>query len=391
MNKNILLFISRILCYESNCFFVAELEKELIKLGYFVEVCELDTKEKDLEEKLEQYIGKTFRAIIDFNSALQRLEMDNGERYLDQINAPFYNYIVDHPLYHHPVIKLNLKQSNIICIDREHVNYINKYYQNIEKVIFMPLGAMQALNIIPYRERNIDVLFLGTYTSSKKILEQIEEDDRRDEIILLIDELKNNTNQTQEEALLKVLKHEGEVLNNSEFADRLNACHLADIYLRAYYREILLQILLDHNMDISVFGYGWEEFACRKKEHLMIKDYVSFPVSLEIIADSKVVLNIMPWFKDGVHDRVLSAMVNKAVCVTDSSTYVNENFTDGENLILYSLDQMEVLPSKIKEILINTKRAEEIIECGYQTVIEKHMWKNRIQENIELIDEWREG
>ncbi|WP_099466967.1 glycosyltransferase family protein [Konateibacter massiliensis] len=385
MEKNILFFVSRVLCYESNYLFIAEMEKELERLGYQVELCEVDKEEDDAEERMMQYVGKKFRAVIDFNSGLQRAEMDNGQFYLDMIDAPFYNYIVDHPLYHHPVIRLGIKRSNIICIDRSHASYLEKYYPNIQNVVFMPLGAMQALNVIPYEERKNEVLFSGTYISTEEIMEKIEKARLKEEILLLIQELKADVSQTPEEALQKVLKRKSVILQDAEFADYLNSCYLADTYLRVNYREQLIQTLLDHDIDVTVYGYDWEKFDCRKKEHLKIKGHVSFPVSLEVIADSKIVLNIMPWFRDGIHDRVLSAMINKSVCVTDTSVYIEENFIDEKELILYSLTELEALPAKIKELLVDTKRAKAIAECGYQAVNEKHMWKNRIEENIEKI------
>ncbi|RDY30480.1 glycosyltransferase [Lachnotalea glycerini] len=385
MERTILIFISRILCYESNHFFIAEMSKELKKLGYEIEICEIEMEESDIEEKLEQYIGKKFRAIIDFNSRLQRLELDSGERYLDQIDAPFYNYIVDHPLYHHPVINIKLKNSNIIAIDRAHCEYVKEYYPDIKKVIFMPLGAMKAMNIIPYEERRIDVLFSGTYSSAAKLLEEINFSDLKEELCLFVDELKANTNVTQEQALRNILDRTGEQLSKREFRERLNAYYVADKYVRAYYREKIIQELLNHQINVTVYGYGWENFKCNNKEYLHINQLVSFPVSLEIIAASKIVLNIMPWFKDGIHDRVLSAIVNKAVCVTETSRYVEENFADNENIVLYSLDHIEQLPDKIQALLDKEEKAKSISECGYDLVNAKHMWKNRIEENIDKI------
>lgn len=385
MNKNILIFISRILCYESNKFFIAEMSEELKKLGYRIELCEIDMEDEDLEDKLEKYIGKKFRAVIDFNSRLQRLEMGTGERYLDKIDAPFYNYIVDHPLYHHPVIKIKLNQSNIICIDENHCKYVKEHYQDIKNVIFMPLGAMKALNNIPYEARRIDVLFSGTYVSSKELLKQINNSSSRENMNLLIEELIANTNLTLEDALKNILNRSGENINNLEFADTLNSYYLVDKYLRAYYREKVIGILLESEIDVTVYGYGWDDFECSNKEHLTVHKLVSFPVSLEVIADSKIVLNIMPWFKNGIHDRVLSAMANKSVCVTDSSAYVDEKFINDKNIVLYSLDHLEELPNMIKDLLKHTDKAKCISECGYNEVNQHHMWKNRVKNNIEKI------
>jgi glycosyltransferase involved in cell wall biosynthesis len=385
MDNTILIFISRMLCYESNRLFIAEMSDAFQNLGYQVELCEIDLEDENLEKKLETYIGKAFQAIIDFNSTLPRLQMESDERYIDTLHAPFYNYIVDHPLYHHPVIKIKLNNSNVICIDENHRKYVEQHYPNIKNTIFMPLGAMQAVNEIPYEERNIDVLFSGTYTPSKELQMEIEESDLRDDLNIFFNELKENTSLTQEEALRNILVRTGEELTNQEFADRLNSYYLADKYLRAYYREKVIQTLLENEIDVTIYGYGWERFETNHKDHLNFHNQVSFPVSLEIIAESKIVLNIMPWFKNGVHDRVLSAMANRAICVTDTSTYIEKNFIDGKNVILYSLDHLEELPGKIKSLLQNEQEAKQISECGYQEAISKHMWKNRIEDNIQQL------
>jgi spore maturation protein CgeB len=118
---------------------------------------------------------------------------------------------------------------------------------------------------------------------------------------------------------------------------------------------------------------------------LKIHNEVSFPVSLELIADSKILLNIMPWFKGGIHDRVLSAMVNKTVCISDTNEYLEENFVEGENILLYCFDHLEALPEKINHLLSNPMKAKEIAECGYEEAITHHMWKNRIEETIHKI------
>ncbi len=385
MNKKILIFISRILCYDSNRFFIVKMMSELQLLGYTIELCEIDLEDETIEAKLETYIGKKYLAVIDFNSTLPRLQMDTGERYIDRIDAPFYNYIVDHPLYHHPVIKINLHHSNAICIDRNHCDYIRQYYPNMKNILFIPLGGMKAMNEIPYEARSIDVLFSGTYTPSKEFWLEMNDSKLKEEFNLWFNVLKEETSLTQEEALRTILARQGEQITEQEFTDRLNSYYIADKYLRAYYREKLIQTLLENEIDVTVYGYGWEAFESSHKEHLIIHNQVSFPVSLEVIAESKIVLNIMPWFKDGIHDRVLSAMANRAICVTDTSKYMEENFIDNENVILYSLKHLEELPDRIKELLHNTQKAKSISECGYKEVISHHMWKNRMKDMMEQI------
>lgn len=72
-----------------------------------------------------------------------------------------------------------------------------------------------------------------------------------------------------------------------------------------------------------------------------------------MISRSKISVNVMPWFKQGAHDRVFNSMLNGAVCVTDTSGYLKDNFIDGENIIFYNLENIDAAADKIKRLLTN--------------------------------------
>ena len=59
---------------------------------------------------------------------------------------------------------------------------------------------------------------------------------------------------------------------------------------------------------------------------LIIEEECQPDEGVDLMYDSKIVLNTMTWFKDGTHDRVFNGMLAGAVAVTDSSIYMKENF-----------------------------------------------------------------
>lgn len=75
----------------------------------------------------------------------------------------------------------------------------------------------------------------------------------------------------------------------------------------------------------------------------------------EAIADARISLNVMPWFKDGTHDRVFTAMLQHTLSLTDDSGYLRENFTDKKELVFYSLEKREELPELVKKLLENRR------------------------------------
>lgn len=85
----------------------------------------------------------------------------------------------------------------------------------------------------------------------------------------------------------------------------------------------------------------------------------------------------MPWFKDGAHDRVFNSMLNGAVCVSDGSKYMDEILTDGKDYIKYDLDRLAELPEKIRELLVDRDRWEDIVKNGYNKAVNGHTWADR--------------
>ncbi len=111
---------------------------------------------------------------MDINSKLPYFVLEDDRRFLDVLDAPFYNYIVDHPLYHHPGLIFPLKDYHAIAIDHCHKSYMEKYYPHLQQVAFLPIGATQSrlADVIPYEKRQIPLLFLGTYESKDGMLEK---------------------------------------------------------------------------------------------------------------------------------------------------------------------------------------------------------------------------
>jgi len=395
-NLTFLIFKSKSICYESTMYF-ADITAEILgNRGFKVDICNLSSHYLDTNlpsesyQELEQYIGRTYTAILDFNSCLSKLHTASGGYYLDLIDAPFYDYILDHPLYHHESLMNKLSDFHVICIDTNHLNYIKKYYPHIKDVHFLPLGAMSMADKLPeYMDRTIDLMFTGTYTDPKLVQAVINECDSslQNEISALLPYMLTNSKFTQEETLNQYLNDMNETISNEAFAKLMNRHFLIDTYIGAYHRDRIIKVLLANNIDINVYGSGWENFDGPGKEHLHIHKPVRFSVALCIMSNARIVLNVMPGFKAGCHDRIFSSMLNKAVCLSDSSSYIDHVFENREiskkNIVLYSLNAVDQLPSIVNELLSNPKRASQIAQSGYDFVSKSYTWENQINEFLE--------
>ena len=91
---------------------------------------------------------------------------------------------------------------------------------------------------------------------------------------------------------------------------------------------------------------------CKHPENIQKGDLLDSLGCLQQISRAKISLNVMPWFKDGAHDRVFNSMLNGAVCLSDGSRYLDECLKDGEDYVKYDLADLAELPGKIRRILL---------------------------------------
>ena len=188
-----------------------------------------------------------------------------------------------------------------------------------------------------------------------------------------------------EDALDKTLRQYQIPVEREEFAGILSEFGYVESYVRKYYRDCMIRTLLKAGARVGVYGSGWENLVCEGRENLTVFSGGK-EVAKRALGNTKIALNIMPGFKAGFQERIADAMLSGAVAVTDTSRYIEREFCDGENLVVYQLDRMEELPQKIFDLLENEERAIQIAEAGRSLAVEKHTWKERVQSIAELIE-----
>ena len=386
MRDTILLFESRDLCYESNQYFMEQLNQEFQRAGYKTEICDLSL---DMEEKLEDVLKRRqeFSAAFDFNSRLTRAEMEDGTPFIDALSIPFFNYLVDHPLYHHGGLRRKFENYSVICIDKRHQEYIKHYYPHIKNVFLVPLGAVEAGTIQTLEEKRFDLLFLGTYVPAEEIYEEISDYpwEQKKEVLTLIEWMEAEPEFTQEDALFQYLIKTGEELTREEFASRLHRDYIVDRYLRFLKRKKILSEAAKSGIPLTVVGHGLAEIPELHSKNVTIYPGVGFAVSAQMIADAKILLNITPGFLGGVHDRVYSARVNRTLCFTEKNPYTESHFKDGEEIVLYD----ERKPERIFELawkLLNDREAlVRIAGNACEKAMLQETWQCRGQQILNII------
>lgn len=319
---------------------------------------------------------------------------ENGRYLWENYGMRCLNILVDHPLYYHSRLETPpMPDMHIFCVDREHVAYVRRFYPEIP-VDFLPLAGNVRLAEADsdmgadmggfwgegYEERKYDLVFTGNYTPVTHLYREIEglEPDYRKFYRDIMEDLIAHPGQSMD-AVMEA--HIGRELGEVPDTDKRSAIAgmvFIDICVRSYFRGKIISGLAERGIRIHVFGANWERLSCKKPENIISTGReVDSMTCVEAIRNAKISLNIMPWFKDGAHDRVFTAMLQGAVSLTDDSRYLREQLSDGEDVVFFSLEDIHGLSEEVRGLLAEPERAAHIAESGYRKAWEMHTWRNR--------------
>ena len=391
-------------------YFSEQLAVELRTSGfevYFVDYNRL----VDTVAGLYRFIQKGKTALCTFNfvgiSGEEVFIEENGRTIWENYEMPCLNLMVDHPLYYHSKLEHPMPGMKIFCVDREHVTYMKRFYPEVEAAL-LPLAGNVVLaetsgdlyhgeqgklsdktmeklwlnteNIVPYEKRSYDLVFTGNYTPVEHIyreIENLEEDYRKFYGGITEDLIAHPTVSIDTMLEQHIYRELGEV-SDTEKRAAIAGMVFIDICIRSYFRGEIVKSLAEQGITVHVFGANWEKLSCKNPECIISNGReVTSVTCAKAIGNAKISLNIMPWFKDGAHDRVFTAMLQKTLSLTDDSKYLREEFTDGKELVFFSLEERGKLADRVRSLLAHQEDVMEIAENGYRKAVLQHTWKQR--------------
>ncbi len=374
----------------------------------------LDLREAEGQSrKLRKFIktGETF--VLTFN--YEGLEREKGlytlrDSYLwQQYKIPVYNIAVDHPYWyedraadlledeaHHPGL---LSLYRHLSIDRNHETYFKTFYPEFKSAGFLPLAGTELMpeepELLP-RERKQQILFAGHYTELPFFEQHITAIDEEYEAFYrgIISELCEHPDETVEAAELAAVKRETGETDIKKLRYVLYRMLFIDLYVRNYFRGKAVAALVNGGCPVTVIGKGWEKLPLERRDKLTILPMTDSVGVLKALREYRVSLNVLPFFKDGAHDRVFNSILNGAVSLSDPSRYLLEELPEGCGVSYYTLESLSALKnSEIsiiaagEHLLTDNAACEEILEKGQKIVRERHTWAARAEEILKIVKE----
>ena len=370
--------------------FSDKLQEAFLELGFHTFVYRAETSEQSkrallsmIEEKKGDYV------VVAFNNLGYNLEMEHAENVWEHYQIPYIDILMDHPFHFERPLKEMPSTAIVLCVDRNHVKYIRRYYKNIRQTDFLPHAGIElGKKHKPLRERKIDVLYAGAlpiYTVSKMIpdLSELYGVDTAKMTPEILQELVQHPDKTTEQVIEEYVKACGKTLADKELRGLITHMRFIDSYATSFFREQAVRILVESGIEVTAYGVGWNQCDWSDSPYLKYGGKVLAPQILPLMNDSKIVLNTMTWFKAGAHDRIFNGMLAGAVVASDDSTYLQREFSDGKELIMFKRTELATLPERIYDVFGHLDRAQEMADCGYEAALSSHTWKNRAEYIVE--------
>lgn len=327
---------------------------------------------------------KEYDMIFSFNAI-------GAELYAADENAKkplFWDFQVDHPVDQQLRFADIYQKLMISCIDGSHVRYIDDYWQEVAWTCFMPHGGItKMIRQKDYHERKYDVVFLGSLPDEKDILADMAEVNsafpQAYESICRI--YSRDWAARLEDVMDQMLIELGKQTQKKADRDLMVLMLPFDSYRRYNKRKKLIEELCRNGIKVEVWGTGWESMAEKWKDVFHYNGNVSYEETAEIMGDSRIVLNDMPPYYEGSHERVFAAMQCGALCVTDRSTFLEDCFTDKDELCFYDKNKLDELCVMLRELLADPAGSEEIAQRGHLAA-KMHTWKDRAADIIDIVE-----
>ena len=356
-----------------------------------VTVIYVDINSKDYLEKLiDIFSHQVIDCVIGFGGIGSEIQIENESIY-DIVKTNYLAIQVDHPSHHIGRIVLGIKNYMISFVDKSHVDYIDEILPNHHIVkFFLPHGGIQSEhNILNSLEtynntKCIDILFCASYLGNPKKEWQDQNYFPSELIDKVVDLLLEDEYISIHEAFSTILNNEKISLSTLSKLQCTNLLASITWYVRRYKRLTIVTKLLESGLNITLCGSGWENIVSKYK-NVDYRGALNIEETMKLMQQSKITLNVNPYFTQGGHERVFTAMLNGSVVFSDRSTFYEQYYQENQDILYYSLQSIDEDIKKLQNILPNKELLYSISKNAYEITNKNHLWEHRANQILKMI------
>lgn len=334
---------------------------------------------------LSQIVNEGIDIVFSFNYVCIALILGN-EYLVSKLSCPIISYNVDHVFFSTEKLEkiFTSKRFYQIVVDRDDLKYLNNFSGLKTSNYFLPHGGISvAGEYKELKDRSIDILYLGHTKQYRKADYEL--------FNLCADEMLKYPEMSCYDVVLESVKVLTGAEEEKEAVDKItrlqfDALLASELVALGEYRIKILEELAKTGENIEIYGEDWLDTPLSNYKNVNIHKLIHPYECLEKMLDSKIIVNSMPWFKDGSHERILNGMLAKGIVVTDESKWINENFVSGTDCFIFKLNELSKMADSVKKILSNIDDYQIVADTGYKKAVAAHTWSHRAVELIEILE-----
>lgn len=314
---------------------------------------------------------------------------DEGVNYINSQNKKIVSLYVDAPFHQKGRLQVDIGDIYNGFIDKKHIEISKKYVCKSDKQYFLPPAGIER-NKCMKEDR---IVFVGSYNNN--YIQDYEEKLKECEgpVAFILEEtvkyiISSKENISGYDALEKMFCKYGIEDITSIYDPEEDVLSwllsIVDRYIRAYRRNLCFEYLFSSDLPVDIIGTVDESAFKITNPNVKFFKSTSYLETIDEISKHKVLINVMPFFTEGSQERIYNAMLNNVVCITDTSEYLKSEFTDGENIIFYSWNNMDIIDKACKNLLENNQLYEKYTKNAYELCNDRHRWINRAKDIIRL-------
>lgn len=155
------------------------------------------------------------------------------------------------------------------------------------------------------------------------------------------------------------------------------ACSHIDTVVRTTRRFAFIKALAKTKLPIVICGDDWKDQLYRFKNVTYLGPQ-PMPKVVELMRESRVVLNTNGNFGAGSHERPFTILLSGALPFTDVSQYYEQIFDDGRDIAMFRWMDVPAGLARLRDLLDHPEQAFPMVQRGKVKALADHTWDARL-------------
>jgi len=336
----------------------------------------------DIVADLEELAGRIRPDLVFTINVLGEYRFSSGLTMTQLFGAPHVVWHTDYIFNHWDRLVGTPPETGLLMVDPTQIDAVHLFYgrERHPNIRFLPHpsagSAVSDEDIDAYAARPIPVLWSGTFQKPEKSWANAPAETRK-----LFERALERALAVEwappHEIFDQVLAEAGVDLDNRSSASARTACWHVDAMVRMTRRFAFIKALAKTGLPLTICGEGWESQLYRFR-NVTYLGATPMPRVVELMRQSRVVLNTNGNFGGGSHERPFTALMSGALPFTDVSRYYEQVFEDGRDIAMYRWLDLPAGFRRLQELVADPAGAHAMVVRGKAKAEREHTWGARL-------------